>query len=80
MNQLCDYDDDLQPLTIQSKFEGSAQLNDSCKLKIGTQLLKGSQLSFLCIAVSDTSHHACMQLLIYADGQSSVFSCDPHVA
>jgi len=47
--------DHLQTLSVQSKFEGSAELEDSCKT--WNQLLSGfhpGQLSFLLHAASDT--------------------------
>jgi len=60
-NQLSDYTktqckDHLQLLTVQSKFEGSAVLESSCKT--WNRLLKGfhpGQLSFLLRAASDYS-------------------------
>ena len=61
-NQLRDYirtksqcEDHLQTLSVQSKFEGSAELENSCKT--WNRLLKGfhpGQLSFLLRAASDT--------------------------
>jgi len=49
------YEDRLQMLSVQSNFEGSVELEESCKT--WNQLLSGfhpGQLSFLLYAVSDT--------------------------